>query len=227
MTEKMKLMLGAALLLFAGLACSVLYEFNCAAKGGAWVEGYWDDDFFVAAHCDESDYSPQANASGADNNTGTNDKDTQPNTETAADLPAASQHAPLEMADPAECNAAASLNVNVGQPEIKDTSNETRCKYTNTYTNTGDQQIWVFVHKREKGAYTEVEEIWKNYYSLEPGEILEISYDTHQDKESGNSWIEVVIGVAPIYTTDACKNTFKDDTAPRAQIGFPIEVPCE
>ena len=33
--------------------------------------------------------------------------------------------------------------------------------------------------------------------------------------------------VAPIFATDGCKNTFRNDVEPRSQISFPVEVPCE
>jgi hypothetical protein len=117
--------------------------------------------------------------------------------------------------------------VAVSKPKVNDTDYELRCKYTITYTNTGDQRIWVFVHKTNKAADTEVEEVWKNYYSLDPGESLEMGYRTLLQKESGSTWIEVVTEVAPIFATEGCKNTFRNDVEPRSQISFPVEVPCD
>jgi hypothetical protein len=128
---------------------------------------------------------------------------------------------------PSECNAAQNLHIDVSQPVVKDNDYENRCTYTVTYTNTGDQKIWVFVHKTIKSRDTEVEDVWKNYYSLDPGESLQMGYRTLIYKESGDSWIEVVTDVAPIFATEGCKNTFRNDVEPRSQISSPIFVPCE
>ena len=221
MPEKFKFFLIAVLLLSAGLACATLYEFNCAAKGGAWIESSWENDIFEPAHCDESDNTQQGNTAEQ------NSEIVQPEKIEEIEEPAASQHAPLEMTDPAECNASASLQITVSEPEIKDNDNETRCKYSITYKNTGDQLIWVFVHKREKWMDSEeIEDSWKNYYSLDPDESLELFYETLLYKNSGTTKIDVITDVAPIFATEGCKNTFRNDTAPRAKIGYPVEVPC-
>ena len=220
MSSKIKILLVMLVLLLSGMACSQLYEFNCAAKGGVWVESTWEDNAYIPAFCDRSEPNttkPDAEVQ-VDNNTANQDVDSPE--------PEASQHAPLEKADPAECNAASSLRVTVKEPEIKDTDYETLCKYTVIFTNTGDERIWVFVHKREKGADTVIEETWKNYYSLDPKESLEMGYRTLLYKDAGTTWIKTVTDVAPIYTTETCKNTFRKDTAPRAQISYPIEVAC-
>ena len=141
--------------------------------------------------------------------------------------PESTQHTPMEVSLPSECNAQSSLHVAVSQPVIDDSDYQQLCKYSVTYTNTGDQRIWVFLHKTLKRRDSEIEEVWKNYYSLDPGESKEIRYETHFYKESGEASIEVVTDVAPIFATEGCKNTFRNDIEPRRQISYPIYVPCD
>jgi hypothetical protein len=141
--------------------------------------------------------------------------------------PETTQHATLELSMPSECNAQGSLHVLVSQPVVDDTDYQNLCKYTVEYTNTGDQKIWVFVHKTLKNPDTEIKEVWKNYYSLDPGETLQMGYRTVFYKESGEARIEVVTDVAPIFASEGCKNTFRDSIEPRSQISYPIFVPCD
>jgi hypothetical protein len=141
--------------------------------------------------------------------------------------PAETQHTPIELSLPSECNAKSSLHVVVSQPVINDSDYQSLCKYTVTYTNTGDQRIWVFVHKTLKRRNTAIEEVWKNYYSLDPAESLEMRYETHFYKESGDASMEVVTDVAPIFATEGCKNTFRNDIEPRRQISYPVFIPCD
>lgn len=141
--------------------------------------------------------------------------------------PVASQHAPIEEVEPAECSAPQSLYLSISEPEIKDTENEKRCSYRVTYTNIGDEYIWVFLKKRHKGVDTEVEEFWKKYVGLKPGDSRDLGYYTLVYKNSESSWIDVVIRVAPITASEACKNTFRNDVVPREEISYPINIPCE
>jgi len=141
--------------------------------------------------------------------------------------PAASQHAPIEEVEPAECSAPQSLSLSFSETETKDTENETRCSYRITYTNTGDEYIWVFLKRRHKGVDTEVEEFWEKYVGLKPGDSRELGYYTLVYKHSESSWVDVVVRVAPITASEACKNTFRNDVVPREEISYAINVPCE
>ena len=141
--------------------------------------------------------------------------------------PAASQHAPIEEVEPAECSAPQSLYLSFSETETKDTQNETRCSYRITYTNTGDEYIWVFLKRRHKGVDTEVEEFWEKYVGLKPGDSRDLGYYTLVYKNSESSWVDVVVRVAPITATQACKNTFRNNVVHREEISYPISTPCE
>jgi len=75
---------------------------------------------------------------------------------------------------------------------------------------------------------TEIEEFLEKYVGLKPGDSRDLGYYTLVYKHSGNSWVDVVIRVAPITGTEACKNTFRNDGVPsREEISYPVEIPCE
>lgn len=206
MHHKFRVLLAVLILLLAGLACESFADYLCDYTDQGVCGPRVDDSEWEEMRSQEEFEADQAEF---------------------LDEPAGTQHVELEMASPEECNARQSLDVAVSAPDVKDNDNENRCKYTVTYTNTGDQRIWVFVHKTKKSMESEAEEIWKNYYSLDPRESLEMGYQTLIYKQSGTYSIDVVTDVAPIFATEACKNTFRNDVEPRQQIGYPIEVPCD
>lgn len=212
MSQKLRIFAVALMLMFAGLACNLYTTIMCEVEGG-----YFDDEGECVVE-DDSEWESMRSEEEFIADQTSQAIESQPET---------TQHVEMEKADPQECNAVQSLDLAVSKPEVNNTDYELRCKYTITYTNTGKERIWVFVHKTNKGADTEVEEVWKNYYSLKPGESLEMGYRTLLYKESGDTWIEVVTDVAPIFATEGCKNTFRNDVEPRSQISFPVEVPCE
>jgi hypothetical protein len=103
----------------------------------------------------------------------------------------------LKKVEPAECSAPQSLYLSISESEIKDTENEKRRSYRITYTNTGDEYVWVFLKRRQKGVDTEIEEFWGKYVGLKPGDSRDLGYYTLVYKHSGSSWVDVVIKVRP------------------------------
>jgi len=90
----------------------------------------------------------------------------------------------------------------------------------------------VFLKREHIGVDTEVEEFWEKYVGLKPGDSKDLGYYTLGYytlvyKHSGSSWVDVVIRIAPITTSEACKNTFRNDVVPREEISYSVETPCE
>jgi hypothetical protein len=145
MFNKFRVLLAALVLLLAGLACESFADYLCeyTEKGVCEPKGAdaeWED-----MRTEEEFEANQA--------------EFEANQAEHHDQPEGTQHVEPEKADPEECSAQQSLLVQVSQPVVKDTDNENRCKYTVTYSNTGDQRIWVFVHKTKKTMESESEEI--------------------------------------------------------------------
>lgn len=132
----------------------------------------------------------------------------------------------FETASPQECNASNSLSIQASQPEREDTSYETRCKYTLSFTNTGAQPIWVFLFKQSEFMTGEKNEYWENYLNLAPGESEELTYRITTRKSDGAIDMNFLGKVAPIFATTACKNTFKNNEPVKEQIAYPVEDPC-
>lgn len=141
--------------------------------------------------------------------------------------PAASQHAPFELAEPEDCNAAGNLDMNFSEPEITETSNENKCKYTLTFTNTGNERIWVFLYKHDRFMTGDEVNKWEDYINLDVGESDEYQCDLVKRKSDGAYSFHYLEKIAPIFASDGCKNTFKNNPPPKEEIASPVKVICQ
>lgn len=237
-TKRNKLLILALFTLIISLSCLV-DSILCVMTGGTMVwEGYQRGKPYNPSDRGDKVCDPNVDKQKYENWLNPGEADTQSDLDSGGGeqaseanppdpQPAASQHAPIEEVEPAECSAPQSLYLSFSETETKDTENETRCSYRITYTNTGDEYIWVFLKRRHKGVDTGVEEFWEKYVGLKPGDSRDLGYYTLVYKNSESSWIDVVIRVAPITASEACKNTFRNDVVPREEISYSVETPCE
>lgn len=225
MGNKHKILLILVVLALAGLACMTVDRFMCRIQGKIWTV---EDG---RPNCDPPDSVSEDNTdsdldSGGNSPLGEDAAGEDTSTDNQNPQPVESQYAP-EYADPIECAAPENLHIDMEVTKRTDTSSETRCNYSVTFTNTGSELMWVFLHKRNKLLGAEPEEFWKNHVTLPPGKSQVLRYSTVYYKTQDDQKIEILIGVAPIAATEGCKNTFQYDTAPRETIGYPVNVPCE
>lgn len=218
MGNKHRVLLIFVVLTLAGLACANVDSFMCTTSGGEWIIS---DDPVEEPYCEKYESGQEQNLdSGANAENGGNTANGE------VPQPVESQYAP-EYTDAAECAAPESLQIDMEVTYRTDTDSETRCNYSVTFTNIGDELIKVYLYKRNKLLGGEVEEIWKNHVTLKPGISQILRYSTVYNKTQNDQEIEVLIGVAPAAATEGCNNTFQYDTAAREVIGYPINVPCE
>ena len=226
MSKKLMYCAIALILLLFARSCDIMNAITCASQGGEWVIPPRADGSEGQGYCDfETEDSIQVEGSSSGENVVDNPTD-KLNDEPQISEPQTSQHAPAASIDPQSCSAGLVTYTIVGEPIINDTDHEFRCEYTITFSNNTVEEVWFFLHQREKGHNTEVKETWNRYYKLAPGEILEMTYGTLRYKESNFTYIDVVMDVAVIKATDDCKTLFRNDIAPREQIKSPLTVPC-
>lgn len=126
-------------------------------------------------------------------------------------------------ADPASCNAYGDASLVKIGPEKAETSYEITCEYSLEFTNTSEEQIWIFLHEHNTFMNGEEEKKWDNYLNLAPGESYQIQSDHTFRKSDKAVSSHIVDKVTLIYATDGCINTFKNNS--EAKDGIAAETP--
>lgn len=194
-----KILVLAFVVLLASLACSKQYEFTCAAKGGAWVEGTWENDIFIPAYCDDS-------------------KPDTAESENAADIaPACDAIAELEI-------SYTSPEVTI----YEDGTSVCEYRVSITNTHDASVWIWVDLHVLEGDSGMEYTQWTGGEHAYSAGyeggfSVTHTTYYNDPDYEGPNASIPV--RVAAIYKTDEC-TPLKDKSAFVEQIAVPLDVLC-
>jgi hypothetical protein len=70
------------------------------------------------------------------------------------------------------------------------------------------------------------EQKWDNYLNLSPGESYQIQWDYTYRKSDQASSAHILDRVAPIFASDSCKNTFKNNAEVKHQCEVMTPILC-
>lgn len=155
--------------------------------------------------------------------------DSSPNDSGGNDQPPEADPDPEpEYATPSECDAVGLTDFTLS-PATTETSpsDETTCEYTLTVNNIGQDNIVVFKHIYQVYYTGEDDSKWEKYVRLSPGESY--SWDCYNETRNyiGTFAFYYINAIAPIYDTDGCMNTFKNNSTVKEEIKRQIPIPCE